>query len=462
MSSRKGTCIPQARTEQFPGAPAAPVSPPPVGMPSPFLSHPTKGQALGWLVILAAIILLCGAYLSSRQAVVRNELVVWSSFKEEELKVFREVCARFTEREKIPVRIVLTPFLELQPKLQVSVPVGQGPDLFTAPPDWIGKLVKTQVVRPLVADALPEAEMRQFLSVSLKAMQIDGQQYGLPLSVTALGLVTNRRLCPEPPKTFQELLVKAKERTHDDQYGFLFDTNDFYFAWPFFGGEGAYIFKTLPDGRLDPLDVGLGGDAAVRAAQLLSDLTLKEKLIPQGTDKNSANGKFLDGKCAMTITGPWSLKDYKDHKDKDGRPDPIDYVFTPIPPLENGRYPTSPVGVDGLLLTRCSRHPDAATRLMLALAGREAEVALHLAAGRVPARQDALADPRVASNPDVKAIGEAVEKGSPLPTITEAEAVWEPMVQALKLMNVPPGQPVRPTLEEATARIIAKIKRTRE
>lgn len=462
MELRKGIRDERSCPSQAVGAspPLAPL--PPVGLLLSSSSHSRRGQTLGWLVVVGALLLLFGAYLSSRQVVVRDELVVWSSFKEDELRVFREVCARFSEREKIPVRIVLTPFLELQPKLQVSVPVGQGPDLFSAPPDWIGKLVKTNVVRPLVESELRPEEMQQFLPVSLQAMQIDGKQYGLPLSVTALGLVTNRKLLPQPPKTFSELLVKAKELTHDGQYGFLFDTRDFYFAWPFFGGEGAYVFKELPDGTLDPLDVGLGGDPAVRAAQLLADLTLKDGLIPPGTDKNSANGKFLDGKCAMTITGPWSLKDYKEHKDNDGRPDPIDYVFTPIPPLDNGRYPTSPVGVDGLLLTKSSRHPELATRLMLELTGRDGQVQLHLAAGRVPARRDSLADPRVSSNPDVKAIGEAVEKGSPLPTITEAEAVWEPMVQALKMMNTPPGQPVRPTLEEAVTRIIANIKRSRE
>ena len=459
---RKGMREEQSRPSQAVGVspPQAPLLP--VGHALFSSSHPRRGQTLGWLVVMGALLLLFGAYLSSRQVVNHDELVVWSSFKEDELQVFREVCARFSEREKIPVRIVLTPFLELQPKLQVSVPVGQGPDLFTAPPDWIGKLVKTNVVRPLVESELRADEMKQFLPVSLQAMQIDGKQYGLPLSVTALGLVTNRKLLPQPPRTFAELLVKAKELTRDGQYGFLFDTRDFYFAWPFFGGEGAYIFKARADGSLDPLDVGLDGEGAVKAAQLLADLTLKDGLIPQGTDKNSANGKFLDGKCAMTITGPWSLKDYKEHKDNQGRPDPIDYVFTPIPPLENGRYPTSPVGVDGMLLTKSSRHPELATRLMLELAGCEGQVRLHLAAGRVPARRDALADARVACNPDVAAVGQAVEKGSPLPTITEAEAVWEPMVQALKLMCTPPGQPVTTALHDATASIVAKIKKSRE
>jgi len=370
------------------------------------------------------------------------EIVVWSAFKDQELELLKKEGAAFAAREGIPVRVVRVPFEELQPKIQVSVPVGQGPDLITGPHDWIGRFVTADLIAPV---DFPAADLEPFLPVSLDTMRYEGKFYGLPLSVTAIGLVTNRGLLPTPPDTMAELIAQARKLTDGQRYGFLFDDLDFYFAYPVFGGYGATLFTP----GQDDAKVGLASEGAVRAAQFLADLHLKEKLMPVGTTKNTANDRFLRGECAMTITGPWALREYRDQK--------IDYVFTPIPRLDNGRWPTPLVGVDGVMLARSSRNPDLARGLMLALADREAQVQLNLAAGRIPARRDAQADPRVASNPDVQAIGRSVEKGTPMPSIPAMAQVWQPMQDALKLVTS--GKVAAPdALREAVERIETNVR----
>lgn len=391
-------------------------SPPPAPLPVG-LFHFLRRLLL--ILIAVAFVLLTGCTRSRS-----NELVVWSALKDDELVVLRRVAGEFTAREGVSVRIVRVPFTELQPKLQVSIPVGQGPDIVTGPHDWIGTFVTAGLLRKV---DIPDEERRQYVPVTLKAMSYGEGLYGLPMSVSAIGLVTNRRLVPKVPETMDELIRIALEVKQNGKSGFVFDDVDFYFGYPFFGGYGAYVFAQGPSGY-DPTRIGLDSEGGVRAARLLADLHLKYRLMPSGTSsgslKNSAGSLFLAGELAMTITGPWSLPDYKKSN--------IDYVFSPIPKLDNGKWPTPLVGVDGLLLSSSSRDPARATRLMLALAGRESEVQLNLSAGRIPSRRDALDDARVRANPDVAAINASVEKGAPMPSVPEMTQVWQPMAEAME------------------------------
>jgi arabinogalactan oligomer/maltooligosaccharide transport system substrate-binding protein len=397
------------------------------------------------VLAVAAVLLVWVSF----RPVDRREIVIWTGFKDTEIAVLRKAADAFEQSEHVPVRIVRVPFTELQPKIQVSVPVGQGPDLVTGPHDWIGTFVQAGM---LGAASVDEAARAPYLKVALEAMSYQGRLYGLPLSVSTLGLVVNRKLVPDLPTSMPDLIEKAKRLTRGGQYGFLFDDTDFYFAYPFFGGYGAYIFPQGAQG-LDDTRVGLDSPGAIRAAQFLADLHQKWQLMPPGTNKNNANSAFLGGECAMTITGPWALQDYRDKH--------IDYVFMPIPILDNGRWPQPLVGVDGVMLTACSRNPEGATRLMLALASQESEVELNLSAGRIPARRDAQADPRVAQNPDVPAIGACVEKGIPMPSIPAVQLIWQPMEDALKLITTGEAQPAE-MLHQTAARILDNIRKSKE
>lgn len=404
----------------------------------PRIARPRGQGHLAFIAIASLAVAFVLLILSSTRARDQRELVVWTAFKDSEIPVLRRAADTFQAAEGIPVRIIRVPFQELQPKVQVSVPVGQGPDLVTGPHDWIGNFVQANMVSPIDLDA---AALAPYLPVSLQAMRYRGKTYGLPVSVSTLGLVINRKIVPQPPASMTDLLTQARALTHDGSYGFLFDDTDFFFAYPFFGGYGAYIFAQGPDG-LDPFKLGLDTPDAVRAAQFLADLHTNG-IIPVGTKKESASSLFREGKCAMTITGPWALQDYRDKQ--------IDYQFTPLPILDNGKWPQPLVSVDGVMLTRSSRNPALATRLMLALTSKNAEVELNLSAGRIPARTDSQADPRVASNPDVPAIGASVEKGIPMPAIPAVSQVWGPMSDALTLITsgqAPPEAQLRSTVKQ--------------
>ena len=414
----------------------------------PRIARPRGQGRLTFIAVTALVVAFALLVLSSMRARNQRELVVWTAFKDSEIPVLRRAADAFEAAEGVPVRLIRVPFQELQPKVQVSVPVGQGPDLVTGPHDWIGNFAQANMVAPVELDS---NALAPYLPVSLQAMRYRDKLYGLPVSVSTLGLVINKRLVPQAPASMTELLAQAHALTHDGAYGFLFDDTDFFFAYPFFGGYGAYIFAPGASGP-DPFRLGLDTPDAIRAATFLADLH-RSGLVPVGTKKESASSLFREGRCAMTITGPWALQDYREKK--------IDYQFMPIPVLDNGKWPQPLVSVDGVMLTRSSRDPALATRLMLALTGCNAEVELNLSAGRIPARADAQADPRVAANPDVPAIGASVEKGIPMPAIPAISQVWGPMGDALTLITS--GQaPPEAQLKSTVTQIVDNIRKSME
>jgi len=53
--------------------------------------------------------------------------------------------------------------------------------------------------------------------------------------------------------------------------------SDPYHAFPLMSATGGYVFGTKPDGTLDPLDVGLNNNGAIRSLEIF------DKLLEVGT-----------------------------------------------------------------------------------------------------------------------------------------------------------------------------------
>jgi len=404
-----------------------------------------RSPGFAFLLLLTALII---SSCSGAGGQKKKGLTVWTDMNE--AVSLQKAADRFTAKTGVPVKIVRIPFLELKPKFQVAAPVNHGPDLITGPHDWIGPFATAGLIAPV---DIPGEEQEKFLPVSLKVMSFGGKLYGLPIAVETLGLIYNRDLVGEVPETMDELIKKAQELTREDMSGFMFDINDFYVNWAFFGGYGAYIFKDGPAG-LDPEDIGLDTPEALKATKFIMELKDRYHLMEQDVTKDIAGGRFMDRKLAMTIDGPWALVDYK----KQG----IRYGFAPLPVLENGRHPSPLVGVLGVMANRRSTHPELAVQLMEEICGKTSQVDIYLEGGRIPSRLDAQEDPRISRQPmlqgtmkadtgslgsaallldltfvpneEVKGVLEAAKVGTPMPNIPALALVWQPMKEALQLV----------------------------
>ncbi|MBD0837064.1 extracellular solute-binding protein, partial [Aestuariibaculum suncheonense] len=83
----------------------------------------------------------------------------------------------------------------------------------------------------------------------------DGKLYGLPKSTETPVFIYNKKLMPEAPESFDDVLAFSKGDKGGAQYGFLANWTDFYFANGVLSGYGSYVFKD-DNGTLDAKDLG--------------------------------------------------------------------------------------------------------------------------------------------------------------------------------------------------------------
>lgn len=343
-----------------------------------------------------------------------------------EIKVLREIAAEFEKETALTVRVEEVPYGEFRVKYQTAAPAGLGPDLITGPQDWIGPMVIAQLIDNLTPSDISTDELKAYNEISLKCLTFDGNLYGLPFFLETIALIYNKDLVKKLPKTMEEVCQIAKEitenaeKTGEKKYGIAFEMDNFYFAWPFLSGFGAYIFNDKT-GVIDPEDIGLSNDGAITACRYLQKI---KDLSPGGVNTDMANGLFKEGKIAFIINGPWVVNDYK----LAGVP----LGVIPLPKLPNGEYPHPFVGVQGIMLNKKATHRDNAIKFMKYLNRPENQEKLYNASGRIPSRMDVLE--KVMNDGEIKQFAYAAKLGFAMPNHPAINAVWEPMHQALKLI----------------------------
>jgi len=387
---------------------------------------------LGFMLLLG----LTDAAWASRPGV----LTIWADVTR--APILADLSLAFTAEFGIPVEVHEVPFGDIRARLGVAAPAGEGPDILIGPHDWIGEFIADGLLEPL---HFLEELRAQFVPVSLEAFSSGGVIWGLPYLTEAVGLIYNRALVPVPPATYPEFIELARALTDPEKGQFGFLTNipapDPYHAFPFFTAFGGYIFGLDEEGVLDPCDIGLATEGAIRGGQLILEL-ITAGIVPVGTDYAAMTGLFNDGKVGMILTGPWAVRDI--------RAAGIDYGIAPLPTIEG--QPMRPfVGVQGFMVSAFSVNKVLAmTFLEDFVTTKETMLALYKADPRNPAFLPALAvvevDPEVAA----WAANEAI--GIPMPSIPEMAAVWAAWGDALTLI-VTQELPPEVALRDAVARI---------
>ncbi|ACK41997.1 MULTISPECIES: maltose/maltodextrin ABC transporter substrate-binding protein MalE [Dictyoglomus] len=391
------------------------------------------------------LVLLLMMVFSLSKAAVPGKITIWTS--EAQVKGLREFVKNFSTKYGIPVEVSEVSFSDIKPKFITSAPTGEGPDIIVGAHDWIGELAVNGLLLPI--DFLPKSILDQFTPVTLQAMSYGGKLYGIPYSMEAVALIYNKNLVPNPPTTYESLVRTAKNLTKGGIYGFLYDYNNFYFSFPFFSALGGYVFKETPNG-LDPLDIGLANEGAIKGVEKLVNL-FKEGILKQGVDYQTTTSLFSEGKLGMMINGPWEIDNIKKAN--------INYGVAKLPKIDG--KPMRPfVGVQGFMIN--SRSPNIAilkTFALEVLATKELELKLFETDPRILARKDAYKV--VSSNPDIKAFGASAADGIPMPNIPEMGPVWSYMGDTLTLITSGKKAP-DVALKEAVAQIKDAILKARK
>lgn len=314
---------------------------------------------------------------------------------------------------------------------------GKGPDImFGLPHDNLGTFQKAGLLAPVPDGLMKDAD---YVPMSLDAVSYSGKKYAVPLSMETYALFYNTAKVPNPPKTWDEF-VKAAQKD-----GFQYDINNFYFSYAFLAGEGGYVFKNT-GGGLDPNDIGLNNEGALKGAQLLQDFTQKYKFMPADIQGNKALANFQDGKTAFYISGPWDVGGLKKANTQ--------FAVTNLPTLPDGKNSTPFVGVQTAFVSSKSQNVDTAWDLVKYLLEKSPKVLMEVG-NRIPVQNAALADPKVQNDPIVKAFAEQAKQGMPMPNITQMQAVWGPAGDNLKLLTK--GENTKTVMDAMVAKIKSGI-----
>jgi maltose/maltodextrin transport system substrate-binding protein len=386
---------------------------------------------------LTTALVLAGGAAFLAQAAEPGKLLIWIN-GDKGYNGLQKVGDAFTAQTGVKVTVEHPE--DAPTKFQQAAAEGKGPDIWIWPHDRVGEwkasgaIVTVTPSRKLVADIDPKA---------WQAFTIDGKVWGYPMAVEAVGLIYNKALVPNPPRTFEEIFALDKQLAASGHKAILWDYKNTYFTWGLLGANGGYPFKKKADGTYDGKDTGVANAGCLKGAELLDKL-IKTGVMPKGAGYADMEAGVAQGRIAMMISGPWAWENLMKAN--------IDFGVTTLPGGA-GKPATPFVGVMGAMITKASPNAELAKEFienaMLTLDGLDtinADVPLGTPASRAAFAKWGKGNPRI------QATMASAQAGVLMPNNPEMGRFWSSMEAALT--NLTEG---RQTPKEALAAAKARI-----
>ncbi|MFC4259997.1 maltose/maltodextrin ABC transporter substrate-binding protein MalE [Marinobacter lacisalsi] len=386
--------------------------------------------------LLTTVALTAGLAGPAAAEIEEGKLVVWIN-GDKGYNGLQHVGDWFTKETGIPVEVAHPD--SVTDKFQQAAATGNGPDIFIWAHDRFGEWAQSGLIVPVTPS---ESVKDGIFDFTWDAVTWNGDIYGYPMAVESIGLIYNKDLVKEPPKSFEEVEKLGRELAEDGKKAILWDYNNTYFSWPLMAANGGYPFKKTENGY-DVTDTGVNNEGALKGAKTITRL-IEEGIMPRGADYGVMDSKFNKGEVAMMITGPWAWSNLR----KSG----IDFGVSTIPTIDG--EPGKPfVGVMAATINAASPNKELAVEFienyMLSQKGLQtvnADVPLGAVADK--AFMETLSE-----DPNIKATFENARLGEPMPNVPAMGAFWSSMGPALQ--NMTSGrQSVESALDTAAERIV--------
>ena len=327
-------------------------------------------------------------------------------------------------------------------KFQAAAGAGKGPDIFCWPHDRAGEWAKSGLIVPVKA---PKRIRDEIEASAWSAFTYQGQVWGYPLSIEAIGLIYNKALVKTPPASFEEVIALDKVLVTKGKKAILWDYNKSFFTWPILAGPGGFIFGRTAQGALDPKLVGVNSPGALQGAETL-DRLVRDGIMPKGARYAEMEGGFNRGEIAMMIAGPWAWDNLRKSN--------IDLGVAAIPSI--GGHPSKPfVGVLGCMISAPSKIKDIAREFIEnhllridSLKLISADVPLGTPANKAYFQA-------LSTDPNIRATMANALAGEPIPNIPEMGRFFPAMDAALEAITNGRQSP-KDALDGALARMQVK------
>jgi raffinose/stachyose/melibiose transport system permease protein len=262
---------------------------------------------------------------------------------------FYEETARKFEALRPGVKVNLYGDPRIWDKVRVRVLSGDYPDATTALLSWPSLIRDGRVVdlAPYLAGPNWEGDARwgdTFVSGALEAWKIDGHTYGLPLMSAAWVLFYNKAIFRaqgwSPPRTWDEFFaLSAKMR----RAGVApLSLPGVYMVYGDCLINAAYYNQVGSEGwrRFNAYEPGLRSSPQFYRAADVARRVTSESMIAgwEGMTHTSAQLAFLEGRCAMNISGTWLV-----HEMEGKFPAGFELGTVNLPVFEDGKTDSSAI-----------------------------------------------------------------------------------------------------------------------
>ncbi len=333
------------------------------------------------------------------------EITVWHAYRGAEEGALVEAARRFDAESGHTTRLQAVPFGAFTSKLETAIPRGNGPDLFIASHDNLGKWTDLQLIRPLESPPAGHAP------AAVGALTRDGEVWGQPLAYKSVLLLYDPTRVESPPETTDELLAIARQEVAAGRYGLAWQASEPYFHAGIMHAFGARALE--PDGTAN-----LDTPEHAAAFAYSKRLALDEGIAPAQPTAALVGQLYDRGEVAFVFSGPWFTADRS-----------RDVAAAPLPVVSETGRPMAPY----LTVEAAFQVPGGAPEA--------AQLAAYLAKGagaRVRAEQggQAVSDTSIElSDPLLKQLQAQARTAVPMPSDNEVGSAFEALARSLRAVQ---------------------------
>ena len=318
----------------------------------------------------------------------KKEKVVLSCSDNTLVKLMEEKLKPFEEEINIDVEIQsgFDGWPDYWTKTMTAIAGGTAPDIVCVKETYMAELQAKGAALEL-SDFIEEDESlapEDFMDAAWKTVSFDDGVYGIPWRANMICMYYNKDMLNSygydaPPENWDQLKEYAKTMTDESkgQYGFMWyelGTREPCFAWwyGFYLMAGGEVWKNGVPGE----DFNINNQAGLDALNLQLDMIYKDKSAvgPTVQETNLAE----NGKVAMWMQGSWNMSQYESTM-----PD-VNWDVALLPGYKNDAHNAL---VDDYAITKGSKHPEAAYKVISYLTQPENDYYFSVNTGNMPVRK---------------------------------------------------------------------------
>lgn len=366
-------------------------------------------------IVTALFAMLLASTVASAQS-----LTVWHAWRSDEQRSLDEIVERYRRAHPgVTVEVLAVPYDAYAAKLESAIPHGHGPDVFIDAHERIASFRSRGLIAPVARQGSPELTdaLARFDTTSVEALRLNGDLYGLPLSVKCVALYVNPAVVPAGARLDTlEAIEALRARLPTGTYPLVYEAQSAYLHAAFAHAYGS----ALLDDQGHYAFVGTGAERSVARVMRM----IRAGVVPEEASGTLVSQLFSSGHAATAISGPWLAAELGTR---------LRYTVVALPTVEEagGRRMEPYATVEGAMVS--SRAHDTATALDFVrfLTDTEAARVRALTGHQVVSTRAAWESPELQADPVLTAFRDAARYARPMPTHPLMRATWEPARQSL-------------------------------